>query len=381
MASGKATHEQLKRHNWQLLLRAVYSGGVNNRAALAQTTGLAKPTVSDLISELITEGFLEEGGIGESTESGGKRPRLLEFKPNARQIIGVSVDTHIISAMLSNLSGQIVAQHMANVGKHDLLPLLEDVINGLIAQLDAPLLCISVGVPGLVNKERGIVELSGVLGWRDVPLAERLSEKYDVPVYIGNNTELAALAQIAFAPNNTIPQNNMGNLVTVLMNDSVEVGIALESIAYHGGSDVGCLRIAGVERLDALLGWQAVEERAIQLSKQGGYLGQQPPSYLHIRHAADCNDSAALQLYDELAANLSQMFAWIIGLLRPNHVSLVGPIADLGDKLLERIATKVEYLLLPELVNHVHFSMADDAQTLSAHGAVAQALRNELGIL
>jgi predicted NBD/HSP70 family sugar kinase len=274
-----------------------------------------------------------------------------------------------------------VAQHIANVDKHDLLPLLEDVINGLIAQLDAPLLCISVGVPGLVNKERGIVELSGVLGWRNVPLADRLSEKYDVPVYIGNNTELAALAQIAFAPNNPTPQNNIGNLVTVLMNDSVEVGIALESIAYHGGSDVGCLRIAGVERLDAILGWQAVEARAVQLSKQGGYLGQQPPSYLHIRHSADCNDAAALQLYDELAANLSQMFAWIIGLLRPNHVSLVGPIADLGDKLLERIAEKVEYLLLPELVNHVHFSMADDAQTLSAHGAVAQALRNELGIL
>jgi DNA-binding IclR family transcriptional regulator len=67
----KATHEQLKRHNRQLLLRTVYWEGISNRAALAQATGLAKPTVSDLISELIEDGLLVEGGHGESTDSGG----------------------------------------------------------------------------------------------------------------------------------------------------------------------------------------------------------------------------------------------------------------------------------------------------------------------
>lgn len=381
MASGKATHEQLKRHNWQLLLRAVYSGSVNNRAALAQATGLAKPTVSDLISELIAEGFLEEGGTGESTESGGKRPRLLEFRPQARQVIGVSVDAHVIAAVLSNLSGQIMAQHMADVGRQDLLVLIEGVINGLVAQLDAPLLCISVGVPGLVDKARGIVEMSSVLGWRDVPLAEHLSAKYDVPVYIGNNTELAALSQIAFAAASSTQSNHARSLVTVLMNDSVEVGIALDGIAYHGGSDIGCLRLAGTERLDSLLGWQAVHARAIELIEPDSHLANSPLNYLYIRHAADHNDKAALKLYDELAGHLAQVFAWVIGLLRPDRVSLVGPIADLGDKLMRLIASKVEYILLPELVSHVRFSLADDAQRLSAHGAVAQALRNELGIL
>ncbi|MFN8373415.1 MAG: ROK family transcriptional regulator [Anaerolineae bacterium] len=381
MTSGKATHEQLKRHNWQLLLRAVYSGGVNNRAALAQATGLAKPTVSDLISELMSEGFLEEGGIGESTESGGKRPRLLEFRPQARQIIGVSLDSHFIAAVLSNLSGQVIAQHIADVGKHDVLTLLGNVINGLVAQLDAPLLCISVGVPGLVDKAQGIVEVSNVLGWRNVHLAATLNEQYDVPIYVGNNTELAALSQIAFASDAPSQQNTPRSLVTVLLNDSVEVGIALDEVAYHGGSDIGCLRIAGVERLDSLLGWQAVQNRARELIQPGSYLAQFPLSYLYVRHAADHNDAAALQLYQELADHLAHVFAWIIGLLRPNHVSLVGPIADMGDRLMRQVAAKVEYLLLPELVRHVHFSMADDAQRLSAHGAVAQALRNELGIL
>src|SRR5690606_9521223 len=112
---GKATHEQLREHNLHLLLRAVYSGVANNRAALAQHTGLAKPTVSELVSELIRLGLLAEGGHGQSGESGGKRPRLLEFVPTARQVIGVSVDSYQVSGVLANLDGALVARHVADL--------------------------------------------------------------------------------------------------------------------------------------------------------------------------------------------------------------------------------------------------------------------------
>ena len=78
------------------------------------------------------------------------------------------------------------------------LVLLTEVINGLIAQLDAPLLCIGVGVPGVVDNEAGIVRQSEYLGWYDLPLVEILSDHYDVPIYIGNNSELTAIAQFAF---------------------------------------------------------------------------------------------------------------------------------------------------------------------------------------
>ena len=37
----KATHGQLRQHNRELLLRAVYNGVADNRAALAMETGLA----------------------------------------------------------------------------------------------------------------------------------------------------------------------------------------------------------------------------------------------------------------------------------------------------------------------------------------------------
>ena len=150
----KATREQIRQHNRQLLLRAVYTGLADNRAALAAETGLAKPTVSDLIGELIAEGLLVESGRGESTDSGGKRPTLIKFVPNARQVIGVSLDNGRAFGVLSNLAGQVIAQHydeLDNAQGDEAAAILIDVINGLVAQLDAPLLCIGVGVPGVVD--------------------------------------------------------------------------------------------------------------------------------------------------------------------------------------------------------------------------------------
>ncbi len=110
-ATDKATHSQLKRHNQQLLLRAVYGGLADNRAALAQETGLAKPTVSELVSELIEAGLLVEEGHGHSTEGGGKRPRLLKFVPESRHVIGISLNEERALGALGILNGQITAQH------------------------------------------------------------------------------------------------------------------------------------------------------------------------------------------------------------------------------------------------------------------------------
>src|SRR5688500_14922437 len=136
MKSGKATKSQVRLHNRQLVLRAVYNGLASNRAALAQETGLTKPTISDLVAELMEEGLLVEEGLGESSTIGGKRPILLRFVPDARQVIGVSINGTLIRGMLTNLDGRIIAEHYTEIPQHeDLSQVLIETINGLVAQL------------------------------------------------------------------------------------------------------------------------------------------------------------------------------------------------------------------------------------------------------
>lgn len=376
----KATRENLRRHNRQLLLRAVYTGLADNRAALAQETGLAKPTVSDLIGELIAEGLLVEGGLGESTESGGKRPTLIKFVPDARQVIGVSLDNGRAFGVLCNLAGLVMAQHTAELDGaqgDEAQAVLTDVINGLIAQLDAPLLCIGIGVPGAVDTASGMVLESHPLGWQRLALAERLAAQYEVPVYTGSSAELTALAQYAFGLNG---DDQTRNLVTVLVTNSVEVGITLDGVTYHQGGDISALR--AVDRLDALIGWTAVQQRAADLRRQypASTLPETGLTYMHVHYSAVNGDPAAQQLCEELAGHLAQVMGWIIGLLRPDHVSLAGPIVNLGEGFLQRVVAKTEAMLWPEVVRPVVFSLAYSGN-LSAIGAAALALHRELDIL
>jgi predicted NBD/HSP70 family sugar kinase len=390
--TNKATHSQLRQHNQQLVLRAIYNGYANNRAALAQETGLAKPTVSELISDLIDEGLLEEGGRGESTSGGGKRPRLLHFVPSARHVIGVYIDDEYVLGALAILNGRITARHYIDLNGAEgdaVIETVMDVINGLIAQLDAPLLAIGLGVSGVINEDSGIIHYAPHLGWRELDLRRILSDHYAVPVYVANSTALVAMARYVYGPTDEVQ-----SFATVRVGGSVGVGIVINGAIYHGGGEIGHLRIA--ERslievppewegcLETFLGWRYVKQRAYAIGRK--YPESALPSegeyirYLHIRQGVANGDPAALAIQDELSSYLALVFAWIIGLLRPNHISLAGPIADMGQPLLDQTIERTHDLILPDLMQSVTYSLTE-TNDLVAVGAIAQALHRELGLV
>jgi len=384
MTLRKATHGQIRRENRQLLLRAVYSGLANSRVDLATETGLAKPTVSDLIGELIDEGYLAETGFGQSTDEGGKRPRLLRFVPEARHVIGISVTSERVLGILSDLNGQMLVHHFRDLAGARGLPvvdILAETVNGLLAQQSAPLLCIGVGVPGVIDNRSGLVQYAPYLDWENIPLAERLTEQYRVPVYVADSTELAAMAQFAYSE-----INGATNLVTVLVNETVGVGMVLDGANYHGGGEIGRLRSAcgltAPDDLESHLGWQYVRQRALPLGATyvKSWLPGDKLTYLHIREAYCEQEPLAIALQNELADYLAQIFAWVLSLVRPDHISLAGGIADLGEPFLEQVIEKTRALVWPEVMSAVSFSL-NNASHLVATGAVAQALQKELGLI
>lgn len=364
MIPAKATHEQLKRHNRQILLRAVVSGLANSRASLAQITGLAKPTVSDLIAELLQEGFLIEGEFGEAGETGGKRPRLLEFAPDARQIIGASIGAAGVTAVLTNLDGDISAAHHADLRGatgEAALAVLEHALNGLIAQLDAPLLCIGVGVAGVVDSANGVVVESGMLGWRDRAIVPTLEKHFAAPVHVGNITELATRAQAA----GSSPSQR---LVTLFINGGVEFGMVLDGV-HSFGSDIGAIDAlgTGVQPLSALM-------------SLAPNLKPHLPDHVSVGYHARFGDPDALRVIDEHARGLAHALKWVIGLLRPDRITLVGPMADYGAPFLDRLRGALAAHVPSGWLDAAEISLVDADYYMSASGAVVLALQKELGI-
>jgi predicted NBD/HSP70 family sugar kinase len=375
----KATRKQIKHHNRRLVLRAVYENKADNRAALAQITGLTKPTVSNIISDLLHHGFVEEIGRGESTASGGKRPTLLSFVPTARQVIGLSLSSTEVVGCLSNLNGDFIARHIVTVtDKVTPLKAVEYTINALLAQNDASILCICIGVPGIVNDD-GVVVSSPALDWCDIWLADSVHRAYRVPVYVGNNTEFATRTQMVYGG-----KHNTGNLATLFVGDTIEIGTAFSPDFYQHGGDISPLALPHHPNQAGFLCWKNIKARVQELVIQypDSILAKDDsPLFLDIRRACLLNEEAALLIRDEIASALAQVFAWIIALMRPDEIVLAGVMSLMGQSLIDLTRDKLCDILPHSVVNATRISLAELSQHLELRGAVAHGLHQELGIV
>jgi predicted NBD/HSP70 family sugar kinase len=376
----KATRKHVKRHNRQLVMRAIYEAKADNRAALAHETGLTKPTVSNIVNDLLHHGFVQEVGRGESTASGGKRPTLLSFIPTARQVIGLSLSSTEVVGCLSNLDGAFVARHSVLVSETiPLMLALDYTIKALIAQSDAKILCISVGVPGVINQETGIIISSPALNWYNVNLAEKLRHEYGHTAHVGNNTEFATRTQMVYGS-----KGDTHNLVTLFIGDTIEVGSKFGADYYQHGGDISILPLPHYPNEAAFLRWSNIKARVQALIEQypdSLLANGTSPLFLDMRRACLLNDNAALIIQDEIASALAQVYAWIIALMRPDEIVLAGVMSLMGQSLIDKTCIKLLTLLPESAVSATRLSLAELSQHLELRGAVAHALNQELGIV
>ena len=149
----KATNQQTRLINEQLVLRTIYDRNPISRADVARATGLTRTTVSDVVEQLLGAGLAEEIGLGRST--GGKAPMLLRVPDEARHLVGIEVgDTHLTGAIVS-LRGEVLRRVEVPLDGRDwdmALARLDGLIDELVQPTDAPILGIGIGTPGLVDK-------------------------------------------------------------------------------------------------------------------------------------------------------------------------------------------------------------------------------------
>ena len=205
----KATHQQTRTFNQQLVLRALHDQSPLSRADLARLTGLTRTSVGDLVGTLIDDGLIEEVGRGQS--SGGKSPILLRVDPDGRHLVGLDLAEAQLSGAVVNLRGEILRSIQLPLEHRDgdaTVELVVQLVDALRAGDPSPLLGIGIGAPGIIDTSTGTVLWSVNLNWAELSLGPLLEHRYGVPVVVANDSHAAALAELTFfrrpRPNNLI---------------------------------------------------------------------------------------------------------------------------------------------------------------------------------
>jgi glucokinase len=120
----------------------------------------------------------------------------------AEVIIGVDLGgTRIRAARLDRdlkILERVETLTLADEGLNPTLQRIKDLIRQVLPDDDTPVAGIGISAPGPLNPETGvIINPPNLPGWREVELGAILHSEFSVPVYVGNDANVAALAEVA----------------------------------------------------------------------------------------------------------------------------------------------------------------------------------------
>lgn len=230
MPAAKATHQLTKRHNRDLVLKTIFDHETISRAEIARLTQLTRPTVSDAVSGLMLEGLIKEAGLGASI--GGKPSILLQLEADSRYLIGVNLAQNRFIASVVNLRGEIKETAEAAVQGGDgkkAIQLVYRILDRLINKEWQPIVGIGVGTPGLINTRQGVVVNAVNLDWQDLPLAELLEKRYQLPVRLLNDSQATAIGEFVHGE-----YASEDNLIVVNVSHGIGAGILINGRLFQG---------------------------------------------------------------------------------------------------------------------------------------------------
>lgn len=333
----------------QQVMRAVNRGLIENlfrsgdrlsRAEVAKLTGLAKPTVSAIIAELMTDGVLREVGMG-ATTAAGRPPMLLEYDVRREFLAGVSLELEVVKVLIADSRGDTVAEidHPRSSKGDPLVPIATAVERGL-EDAGAPrsaLTAVGVSIPGMVDLSTGICLQAPRIGWVNVPVRRGLEELLQVPVFPLNTTQAAVVAEAEEGS-----AAGASDVVLYYMGVGIGAGVLLGGRVAHGHlgmtGEIGHCAVPGAHGLCACGKRGCLETVAgidAILQAAGVPVDHDPEAALaRVIAAAEAGSGKASKSLAEAGSALGLAASWLVNLYNPEVLVLTGPLADAGDHLL-----------------------------------------------
>jgi len=273
--------------------------------------------------------------------------------PGRPFVAGVDVGGTKVAVLLVTADGTTLARSVQPMTSRSAPDGIEPIVAAIRAALAAAgaaggtLVAIGVGVPGRVESG-GIVRLAANLGWRDVPLAARLTQEFGVPCAVGNDVRSAAAGLLDHEL-----AGGARNLAYVAVGTGIGAGLVLDGRLHLGprgmAGEIGHVIVDpdGVactcgQRgcLETVASGPAVARRAAEALAAGrasSLAAVEPLSAKAVYEAAAEGDALACSIVDEVGRSLARAIASLVLTCDLELVLLGGGVAGAGNVFLDPI--------------------------------------------
>ncbi|MEQ6378439.1 ROK family protein [Bacillaceae bacterium S4-13-58] len=206
-----------------------------SRAEIAKRYKLGASTLSYIIEDLMSLGYITE--IGESDSTGGRRAKLIQFNKDYGYAISLKIEEKQILLAVANMEAELVGLKKIPFKKNSspevVVDIIENNIKQILAENNIPiekLLSIGILSSGLVNRRLGIILRSTMLGWNDVPITSMLKKSFkNTRIFVDNNINGYTLAELWSGEG-----QNSNNFLVVSVGAGLGLSVVIDRKIYYG---------------------------------------------------------------------------------------------------------------------------------------------------
>ncbi|WP_432506071.1 ROK family protein [Kineococcus arenarius] len=326
-AHALAPASQLRRVNTRRIVELLRSTGPLTRADLVRASGLAKPTVVAIVTDLVASGVVLERGTtrdsGASPPRGGRPGTLLVFNAAVSTAVAVRLRPGELVLQQVSADGDPLAEATAPVDTWDgdrLITLIAGEVRRLCGSAGT-LAAVSLVVAGVID--RGTVTLPA-RGWDRFPVQDRLHEALGVPVVV-LSPATAAMAGEASAG----AAEGHDTAVLVFLVTGLSVGLLsggrLLTGARGGVGELGHCRTGSEPERECRCGRRGCLETVASgwaVRRDVASLGAPVAERTSLSQLAALRDPRVDTVLEGAARVLGAATAWAVNLLDPSVVVL-----------------------------------------------------------
>lgn len=379
-AGAESRLSLLRELSEQAVLETIFRQGPITRPEIAAATNLSKPTVSAAVSRL------EQGGLvraaGRRAGQRGRNPVAYIVSSRAGFVVGGDIGGSNVRVAAADLFGEPICDLKRPTAKDgsravgvQILEMVSDAIDQAGGAHGRPL-ALGISSPGIVDQTSGRVTS---LAYNVVPEGgfdplEVIRERFDLPVFVENNVNLAAVGEKWFGL-----ARGVSTMVFIAIGAGIGMGIVLDDKLVRGAhgaaGEIGYLPLVGdpFNPRHRLHGGLEDEIGAAGIvaafHERRGPDDPELSSVHEVFELAVDGNAAARSVVDHVASRLGTAIATVCAILDPELVVLGGGIG--ASPLLLRPVRGSAAALVP-ITARIETSLLGERAALQ--GAIAVAL-------
>jgi predicted NBD/HSP70 family sugar kinase len=354
-----SNHQSTKIQNRALVLKMICTGVNVSRIDISRQTGLSKMSITNIVTELINEGFVvdqAEKAELSNNASVGRKPIFLAPDTSTFMALGIYISRDFAVATLSNLKCEIIYEMKCSFSfeesessfTYKIKALVSSILNTDMAS-EKKVIGIGVACIGPLDIENGVIlEPPNFHNLRSISIKRLLEKEFGYKVFIDNDMNASALAEKLYGK-----ARDINNFVYIGVTNGIGAGIITNGVLFAGdmgfSGEIGhitinyegpkcvCGNTGCLELYASIPEIVSQAKNSIALGMDSTLRELETIEWKDIVKYADLGDKLALNLIDRLCLYISIGLVSLTNIFDPKIIYLGHDIALAGSLVTVRL--------------------------------------------